>query len=132
LMRIILLLLLLSACTHNNKATLNEPIDYKKTDLGLIQLLKSNGSNVNKEHWVSYFVDCTTEQEVNDIILKAKALGFDDDYVSYSENKKTWSGTLSKSIPLNTQQLSKNRALLIPLFKNKSCHPILWGASVSS
>jgi hypothetical protein len=104
--------------------------NYAKNDQGLIELLIKQGSNANKEHWVSFMVDCKTEKQVSEIISKAKLVGFDDDYISYSEKRKLWSSSLSASMKLNLNEISTYRAKLMPLIPTNSCSGVGWGASV--
>ncbi len=59
-----------------------------KSDCDLIAALVERGFDVNKEHLVSYIIDCSTEQQVNNIITDAVQKGFEDDYASYSEKTK--------------------------------------------
>ena len=105
-------------------------LDYAKSDASLIQSLVERGSNVSKNHYVSFIIDCKTEQQVNSIVEKAKLAGFEDDYVSYSERSQMWSSTLSKELKLNVKEIASSRAVLIPFVVLPDCNPIGWGSSV--
>jgi hypothetical protein len=105
-------------------------LNYPEVDQSLIELLVQQGSNANKVHWVSFMVDCKTEQQVAEIILKAKIVGFEDDYISYSKESKLWSSSLSVPIKLNLSEVSKYRGKLMPLIPSNSCGTVGWGASV--
>jgi len=104
--------------------------DYSEADSGLIAALVSRGSDVNKEHLVSFIIDCSSEQQVSNIVSGAVQVGFEDDYISYSEKRKIWSTSLIKPLKLNLEQISINRAKLTPLMPVSGCKPIGWGASV--
>jgi len=117
--------ILIVGCTTKPKE-----FDYSKADFGLIDALVLRGSDVNKEHWVSYTIDCKTEQQVNEVLAKAISLGFEDEYVSYSQKRNSWSSTVSKSMKLNVNDIALNRALLLPFTPQGSCYPLAFGASV--
>jgi len=120
---ILLFILLVGGCTTKVK-------DFSEADGGLIAALVSRGSDVNKEHLVSFMIDCSSKQQVSNIISGAVQLGFEDDYISYSEKRKVWSTSLIKSLKLNLEQISINRAKLTPLMPASGCNSIGWGASV--
>jgi hypothetical protein len=130
--RIILFtLVLLSVWGCATKKVKPEPslFNYTEINQSLIELLVSKGSNANKEHWVSFNVDCETQKQVSEIISKAKLIGFDDDYIFYSEKRKLWSSSLGVPMKLNIIEISKSRAKLMPLIPTKTCR-VGWGASV--
>jgi hypothetical protein len=130
------LILLLSACasTSTDSMVKAEPekqsINYAETDQSLIKSLVMEGSNPKKEHWVSFIIDCRTEKLVSDVISKAKLVGFDDDYISYSEKRKVWSSSLSSPMNLNLAEVSASRAKLMPLIPIKGCEPVFWGTTM--
>ena len=131
--RIILFtLVLLSVWGCATKKVKPEPplFNYAANDQSLIELLVKQGSNANKHHWVSFIVDCETEKQVSEIISKAKLIGFDDDYISYSEKRKLWSSSLSVQMKLNIIEISASRAKLMPLIPTKTCGGVGWGATV--
>jgi len=117
-------------CVAKDESVKPQAFDYKQADRDLITTLVESGSDVNKEHFVSYIIDCSTEQQVTNIITSAIKQGFEDDYVSYSEKNKVLSTSLSKSLKLNLNEIALNRGKLIPLMPAKGCKPIGWGASV--
>ena len=127
---VLLVLLSIGGCVTKDENIKSKEFDYLKSDSDLIAALVERGSDVNKEHLVSYIIDCSTEQQVNNIITDAVQKGFEDDYASYSEKNKVWSTSLSKSLKLNLDEIAANRAKLIPLMPVKGCKPIGWGASV--
>jgi len=126
----ILTLLFLMGCTAKKIQSVPLLFNYSDTDQSLIELLIEQGSDANKVHRVSFLVDCKTEKQVADIISKAKIVGFDDDYISYSEQSKYWSSSLSAAIKLNLNEISAFRAKLMPLIPSDSCGAVGWGASV--
>ena len=123
-------LLFVTGCATKIESVKPQAFDYLKADRNLIAALVERGSDVNKEHLVSYIIDCSTEQQVTNILTSATKQGFEDDYVSYSEKNEVWSTSLSKSLKLNLNEISLNRSKLIPLMPAKGCKPIGWGASV--
>ena len=125
-----LLLLLILSCSTKKIKVEPQLFNYTKSDQGLIDLLVTQGSNTNKEHWVSFMVDCKTEDQLSEIISKAKLVGFEDDYISYSEENKLWSSPLSVSIKLNLGEITKYRTLLMPLIPDEVCNGVGWGAGV--
>jgi regulator of RNase E activity RraB len=104
--------------------------DYSDNDSDLISALVNRGSDVNKEHLVSFIIDCSSKKQVSDIVSGAVQIGFEDDYISYSEKRKVWSTSLIKSLKLNLEQITTNRAQLTLLMPSNGCNPIGWGASV--
>ncbi|NQZ23659.1 MAG: ribonuclease E inhibitor RraB [Colwellia sp.] len=125
-----LVLLSVWSCATKKVDPEKQLFNYAKSDQSLIELLIKQGSNANKEHWVSFMVDCKTEKQVSEIISKAKLVGFDDDYISYSDKRKLWSSSLSAPMKLNLVEISASRAKLMPLISIKSCGGVGWGASV--
>lgn len=123
-------LLFVIGCATKNESVKPQAFDYLKADRDLIAALVERGSDVNKEHLVSYIIDCASKQQVTNILSRATKQGFEDDYVSYSEKNKVWSTSLSKSLKLNINDISLYRSKLIPLMPAKGCKPIGWGASV--
>lgn len=122
--------LLILSCTTTNKSVESPAFDYAKSDQGLIDLLIRQGSNPNKEHWVSFIIDCRTEEQVSKIISKAKLVGFEDDYISFSKENKHWSSSLSASMKLSLSDISGYRDKLMPLIPANLCKKVGWGASV--
>jgi hypothetical protein len=104
--------------------------DFSKLDQDLITLLVKKGANINKEHLVSFLIDCSTKQQVSHIMTDAMQYGFEDDYLSYSNKRQVWSTSLTKYIKLDLSEITVNRAKLTPLMPSKGCQPIFWGASV--
>ncbi len=43
------------------------------------------------------------------VLFAGSKLGCEDDYPSYSKEKKRWSATLSQSIKLNVDKIARNR-----------------------
>jgi regulator of RNase E activity RraB len=127
---ILLVLLSIGGCATKDEKIKSQEFDYSKSDSDLITALVARGSDVNKVHLVSFIIDCSTEQQVNNIIADAVQKGFEDDYASYSEKNKVWSASLNKFLKLNLDEIAANRAKLIPLMPVKGCTPIGWGASV--
>ncbi|TWX45635.1 ribonuclease E inhibitor RraB [Colwellia hornerae] len=125
-----IVLLSVSGCATKKVEPEKQLFNYAESDQSLIELLIKQGSNANKKHWVSFMVDCETEEQVSVIISKAKLVGFDDDYISYSEKRKLWSSSLSAPMKLNLVEVSANRAKLMPLIPIKSCSGVGWGAAV--
>ncbi len=125
-----LMLLSVCGCATNKAEPAKQLFNYAETDQNLIKLLIKKGSNPKKEHWVSFMLDCKTEKQVSEVISKAKLVGFDDDYISYSENRKVWSSSLSAPMKLNLVEVSSSRAKLMPLIPIKGCDPVGWGATV--
>ncbi|MBU2299040.1 MAG: ribonuclease E inhibitor RraB [Gammaproteobacteria bacterium] len=127
---LVLSLLFFVGCATKNEISKPQAFDYLNADRDLIAALVQRGSDVNKEHFVSYIIDCSNEQQVTNILANATKQGFEEDYVSYSEKNRVWSTSLSKSLKLNLNEISLNRNKLIPLMPAKGCKPIGWGASV--
>jgi hypothetical protein len=128
----LLTLVLISICGCATKQINLEPspFNYLEADQSLIELLIQKGSNAKKVHWVSFMVDCKSQQQVAEIISRAKIVGFDDDYIFYSEKRKLWSSSLSAYMKLNLSEISSFRAKLMPLIPSNSCETVGWGASV--
>jgi hypothetical protein len=124
-----LVLLSVWGCATKKVEPEKQLFNYAESDQRLIELLIKQGSNPRKEHWVSFMVDCKTEKQVSEVISKAKLVGFDDDYISYSEKRKLWSSSLSAPMKLNLVEISTSRAKLMPLIPIKSCG-VGWGANV--
>jgi hypothetical protein len=124
-----LVLLSVLGCATKKIEPEKKLFNYTESDQRLIELLIKQGSNPKKVHWVSFIVDCKTEKQVSEVISKAKLVGFDDDYISYSENRKLWSSSLSAPMKLNLVEISTSRAKLMPLIQIKSCG-VGWGANV--
>ncbi|MBA6252461.1 ribonuclease E inhibitor RraB [Colwellia sp. MB3u-55] len=93
-------------------------------------MLIQKGSNAKKVHWVSFMVDCKSQQQVAEIISRAKIVCFDDDYIFYSEKRQLCSSSLSAYMKLNLSEISSFRAKLMPLIPSNSCGTVGWGASV--
>jgi len=125
-----LVLLSVWGCATKKVEPEKQLFNYEISDQSLIELLIKQGSNANKEHWVSFMVDCETEEQVSEIISKAKLAGFEDDYISYSEKRKVWSSSLSAPLKLDLVEISVSRAKLMPLIPIKSCGAVGWGATV--
>ncbi|MEP7704814.1 ribonuclease E inhibitor RraB [Paraglaciecola sp. 25GB23A] len=126
----ILALLLVMSCATKQVETESSLFSYIENDQSLIELLIQQGSNANKQHWVSFMVDCKTEAQVVEIIEKAKVVGFEDGYISYSAKRKLWSSSLSAPMKLNLIEISAYRAKLMPLIPTNTCDGVGWGASV--
>ena len=127
---LILSLSFFAGCAISNENQNSQEIDYSEADLDLIAALVERGSDANKEHLVSYTVDCSTEAQVKGILAGAIKQGFEDDYVSYSEKNKVWSTSLTRYLKLNLSEISSNRAKIIPLMPAQGCKSLGWGASV--
>lgn len=125
-------LILIWGCSTKNQKSDSQLFNYIKDDQSLVELLIEQGSNANKEHWVSFMVDCKTEKLVTEIISNAKLVGFDDDYISYSDKTKLWSSSLSVLMKLNIAEVTFHRNKLMPLIPEQLCQRVGWGASVES
>ncbi len=124
--------LLLGGCSTKDIESRSVKIDYERHDRALIDELVARGADVNKEHYVSYIIDCSAEIQVSQVLSAGVKIGFEDDYPSYSEKRNTWSATLSKSMKLNLDEIAANRNLLFPVLPIQGCQPIVWGAAVTS
>ena len=123
-------LLLIGSCEAGNDSATTQEFDYSKTDSELISTMVKMGSDVSKEHQITYLIYCSTEQQVKKILAGAIQQGFEDDYVSYSDKDKMWSTSLIKNLKLNLNEISSNRAMLTPLIPPNGCKPIRWGSIV--
>lgn len=132
-MRKLLILLfpsLILGCAGNNQKAISSSFNYMKGDDGLINLLVQNGSNPNKVHSIDFIIECKSEQVVSDIVSEATQLGFEEDYINYSDKNGYWSTTLTTEVKLNLVDVSAQRNKLMPFIPNTSCKKVSWGASV--
>jgi len=125
----LLSLFFIGACTTKAPQKVAK-FDYAARDSALIAELVQHGSDANKEHQIAYLIDCETEPQVTAVASEAVRLGFEDDYVSYSDKRQVWTTSLIKSMKLNLEEISQGRELILPLMPPQGCRPIGWGASV--
>ncbi|MBU2918322.1 ribonuclease E inhibitor RraB [Psychrosphaera sp. F3M07] len=119
--------LLIFGCTTKNKQS---EFDYQTSDQGLINLLVQQGSNPAKIHYISFFIDCKSQQVVTDISQKGVLLGFEDDYINFSDKDQLWSTSLNMSMPLTLNEVTTYRNKLMPIIPAGACKHVGWGSAV--
>ncbi len=117
------------SCKTAHKSKNYGEIDYTQGDQQLIESMVARGSVLGQKHWVTFAIDCKTESVVQAIVSKANNLGFEDESVFYSEQQNVWSSTLGKSMNLTIEEITRHRAMIMPLVPANDCLPVSIGAS---
>jgi hypothetical protein len=110
-------------CVNPPKEKVPSGINYFDLYSNLINRHKARGIDVTQVHRVTFTIECKTEQQVAALVKHAIALGFEDDYIAYSEERKTWSSDVNTYMKLEAGRMVESRNSLLPHLAD-ACSPL--------